>query len=339
MNFRTSRILLHASQRLIVTAEFSGEPHPDDKARMSKAINALIRKDAPDDRDLARIAADFSPTTPTAAGVGRKARLGWLLGAAAVFAGFAIFTLSPRNQPSEGRLRETLAAQQGAQPRLVGWPLTLSLDRSRHVAVLSGVAPPGADLDALTWSLAKASAPYPLELHVTPVETTASAAQAETRQSERATVLAHRLDGLEARVGAAEKWLAARQAEADAPAARLATLAEKTVILFGDDDTFLDSEIAHRQLAALAAELKASGGSLRVVGYTDSHGSLIKNRALSKGRADAVINVLLAEGVSAQKLVAAGRADQAPIAMENGADRRRNRRVTFEVLDAAGRGQ
>ena len=338
MNFRSSRIFLRSSARLIIAAEFAGEPHPDDKVRTDRGLKALIRKDAPDDRDLARVAAEFAAPS-LKPGVAHKWILGCALAAAALLAVFALLAFFSRNPPMERRLQEALAVERATQPQLLGWPLALSIDNDKHVAELSGVAPPDANLDALAKTLAAAT-PYRLDMHVTSVETAASAAAAAATASERAAALADqvrteqaRLEKLEARFQAAEKWLTEKQAEADTPAVRLARLAQTTVILFGDDDNFLDSDIAHRQLAALAAALKAGGGSLRVVGHTDSHGSAVKNRALSKARADAVIDVLEAEGIRGQRLVAAGRADDAPIAVEDGAERRRNRRVTFDLLE------
>ena len=340
MTFRSSRIFLRASSGLVLAAEFAGEPHGDDKARIDRAFGALIRKDSADDRDLARASADFLSGANIGPVISRQWLIGLCLAAAALVAGLAFFALSARNQSWDERLQDALASEQDAQPQLRGWPLSLSVDHDRRVAVMSGVAPADANLDALTQALTLAAAPYRLQMQVTPVETAASTAAAQARQLEQMTVATQqikavegRVDGLDARLRAAEQWRKEQQAEADTPAMRLASLAEKTVILFKDDDNFLDSDIAHRQLSVLAAALKASGGGLRVVGHTDSHGSLINNRSLSKGRAQTVIDVLLAEGVATRKLVAAARADQAPIAVEDGAERRRNRRVTFEVLE------
>ncbi len=331
MNFRSSRVLLRASESLVVAAEYASDPHPEDKARMDRALQALLRNDeaAPDDRQLARIAAG-----PTHLPVAR-APLAWALAAALLFLAIAAaFTLYRRDDPWDKRLQDALASEREAQPSLADWPLNLSLDKDAGVATLSGFAPAKADLDAVSRALEAADPRYRLQMRVTRLETAAAATAREAQLTERMTALAEQAHATQGRLEELQKWQADRQAEHDSPTAQLERLASSTVIRFGDEDDFLDAEQARRDLVALAWALKASGGSLRVVGYTDSHGSAPMNRHLSRIRAKAVIDALVGEGVEAEKLVAVGRAAEAPIAGESGADRRRNRRVIFELLGA-----
>ncbi len=71
-----------------------------------------------------------------------------------------------------------------------------------------------------------------------------------------------------------------------------------------------------------------SSGRLRVEGHTDAQGSEATNQALSRQRADAVRQALIARGVPASRVRAVGRGSTVPVAdnrSESG--RARNRRV------------
>nr|WP_252393803.1 OmpA family protein [Candidatus Rhodoblastus alkanivorans] len=183
----------------------------------------------------------------------------------------------------------------------------------------------------------------------TPASVEAAARQNNKASGEAVAVLAGRLDRIQATVaeqqGRAEALSGqvarleaaetAQRAAAATPAARLARLAAGTTLWFDDGTDFLEAETAHAQIAALAAEMKRSGLSLRVVGYTDSLGSTQKNMKLSQARAEAAVAALIAQGVDSSKLAAVGRGDESPIAAEHGSDSRRNRRVVFEVIGPA----
>jgi outer membrane protein OmpA-like peptidoglycan-associated protein len=80
------------------------------------------------------------------------------------------------------------------------------------------------------------------------------------------------------------------------------------------------------------AEIK----SVQVEGHTDSQGNDASNLTLSQGRAQAVVDYLVAKGVSADRLVAKGFGETAPIADNaTSAGRAANRRVAFTILDQA----
>ncbi len=340
LDMGASRILLRASARLIVAAEFSGEPHAGDEARMDRALYALIESepDGPSDAALARLAQDFAAPPAKKASPVRNVVLAIL----ALLALSWAWSGPVRNFLWERRLRGSYERALASQPGLAGWPLVLSVDGSEKRVRLSGLAPPEADVTALSNALEGAGAPWRVDVSVTRVATAAG----ESRLAAGAADLGQQMQSGAARqatlakgLAEARAWQTARDAEAEAPAARLGHLAADTVVWFGDDAAFADPALAHRQLAALAAQVKAGGGGLRVVGYADSGGSPAKNLALSQARADAAVAVLLAEGVESGRLVAVGRSDQAAIASGTGAQRRRNRRVTFEVIGPAEQGQ
>jgi outer membrane protein OmpA-like peptidoglycan-associated protein len=117
--------------------------------------------------------------------------------------------------------------------------------------------------------------------------------------------------------------------------AALKTSGEATThaILFGIDSANVDST-AKPVLDSVAQYLKANPAiRLEVQGHTDSIGGAAPNLALSQGRADAVKQVLVADGVSADRLIAKGYGLKVPIA-DNAAPegRARNRRVVFKLL-------
>jgi outer membrane protein OmpA-like peptidoglycan-associated protein len=91
------------------------------------------------------------------------------------------------------------------------------------------------------------------------------------------------------------------------------------------------------QIANVATILKAYPTARVVVaGYTDNAGAEAANLALSRGRAEAVMDALRNEGVPVTNLQAQGFGSQNPIADNSTeAGRARNRRVTLNVSGAA----
>lgn len=103
-------------------------------------------------------------------------------------------------------------------------------------------------------------------------------------------------------------------------------------VLFAFDSAEL-TESAREQLTAIGNRLAgASLVSVKVVGHTDSVGSDSYNQGLSERRATSVVDFLASQGVPADKLVAEGRGESAPVA-DNGTDagRAQNRRVEIHV--------
>ena len=85
----------------------------------------------------------------------------------------------------------------------------------------------------------------------------------------------------------------------------------------------------------LIAQLMVDNPTTRVEigGHTDSDGDPEGNEALSKTRAEAVLNALVAAGVDADRLVAVGYGDSLPVATnETGEGKAQNRRIEFLLL-------
>ena len=72
---------------------------------------------------------------------------------------------------------------------------------------------------------------------------------------------------------------------------------------------------------------------LEISGHTDNTGSLRINQKLSRDRARAVVDWLVARGIPQETLVYEGYADTQPVADNNtAAGRTKNRRVEFKVI-------
>jgi len=85
---------------------------------------------------------------------------------------------------------------------------------------------------------------------------------------------------------------------------------------------------------AKAAE-QCSSFQITVGGHTDSRGGDALNQALSKSRADAVVNYLGQNGVSTNRLTARGFGETQPIASnDTSTGRARNRRIDFTVTQS-----
>ncbi|WP_409562584.1 OmpA family protein [Hyphomicrobium sp. MC8b] len=98
-----------------------------------------------------------------------------------------------------------------------------------------------------------------------------------------------------------------------------------------------DSVAELRKIAEIARS--CTNVAIEVGGHTDTFGTRLGNRELSQHRADAVVGVLVSEGVPAEKLRAVGYGQDQPIASNaTAAGRRLNRRVEFHITPAKSSG-
>ena len=103
-------------------------------------------------------------------------------------------------------------------------------------------------------------------------------------------------------------------------------------ITFDTDSTFVRSSLRD-DLARLAANLdKYPDSTVDVVGHTDSVGDSAYNQNLSARRAEAVSQILLANGVSGARIRAYGRGELEPVqSNETSSGRAANRRVEIVI--------
>lgn len=103
-------------------------------------------------------------------------------------------------------------------------------------------------------------------------------------------------------------------------------------ILFAVDSARLQGAL-RSDLAALADNIRRFPGSTIIVsGHTDSSGPADYNRNLSSQRANAVAQVLIANGVNSVRIRAIGRGEDQPLATnQTAAGRAQNRRVEIVI--------
>ncbi|MFD2738273.1 OmpA family protein [Sulfitobacter aestuarii] len=107
-------------------------------------------------------------------------------------------------------------------------------------------------------------------------------------------------------------------------------------ILFATDSTAVQPAL-QGDLAALASNVQIyQNSTLQVIGHTDSDGEASYNQQLSEGRARAVANVLINQGVPASRVQTYGRGESQPVASNlNAAGKAQNRRVEIVILPNA----
>ena len=107
-------------------------------------------------------------------------------------------------------------------------------------------------------------------------------------------------------------------------------------ILFATDSTTVQAGM-QSDLAALARNVNVySQSTLQIIGHTDSDGDAAYNQQLSEGRARAVANVLISNGVPNGRIQTIGRGESQPVASNrNSAGKAQNRRVEIVILPNA----
>jgi len=102
---------------------------------------------------------------------------------------------------------------------------------------------------------------------------------------------------------------------------------------FAYDSAELTRE-AEVQLDLATEMLQSNDIRVRVEGHTDSRGSEAYNQELSQRRAQAVVDYLIEQGISPDRLNAVGYGENTPIRNnDTEAGRAKNRRVDFTVMD------
>jgi len=107
-------------------------------------------------------------------------------------------------------------------------------------------------------------------------------------------------------------------------------------ILFATDSTAVRPDL-QRDMATVANNLRAYPNStIQVIGHTDSDGEAAYNQQLSEGRARAVANVLINNGVSGNRIQSFGRGESQPVSSNLSAQgKAQNRRVEIVILPNA----
>ncbi len=162
LDMGASHVLLRASARMVVAAEFSGAPDAAAARRMDSALFDLIDGSAPlDERALERLA--LASAAPPPATRSRASR--WVLAGLLAAALFGALYGPVRDAIRDRRIEAAFSQAQAAQ-KLDSWPVTLAIDHGSKSVLVRGLAPAKTDLDALARALAPAAAPYAVAMGV-----------------------------------------------------------------------------------------------------------------------------------------------------------------------------
>ena len=103
--------------------------------------------------------------------------------------------------------------------------------------------------------------------------------------------------------------------------------------IFFDTDSYALLDKSRSELERLVEFLKLNPSvKIRISGHTDNHGDEKSNRVLSENRAKAVVNYLIKEGISPDRLSSAGFGATNPIdSNQTEEGRARNRRTEFKI--------
>ena len=139
---------------------------------------------------------------------------------------------------------------------------------------------------------------------------------------------------LVAGAGPAASGVAATPGDLGAVAAELRTINEDTAGFFGASSVQLDTA-ALALLDRVATLLRDHPAvRLEVGGHTDRDGATALNQRLSQGRAEAVVDYLVEQGIAPDRLEAVGYGDTRPRFDNDTLDGRlANRRIEFTLLD------
>jgi OOP family OmpA-OmpF porin len=98
-------------------------------------------------------------------------------------------------------------------------------------------------------------------------------------------------------------------------------------------DEMLTNVKLNEYLDDLVDRLKTTSEKISLVGHTDSTASPRRNQALGQKRANAIKNLLIAKGLSADRIRTESKGETTPIASNDTANgRQQNRRVELTII-------
>ncbi len=347
-----ARVFLRGAPLYLVAAECAGALRPEHERELDDAFLSLVSRidHAPEEAMPAlehmaatlfrqRLPAEKKSSLPLiAVGCAVLALLGWWA-SGPILRGL-----------HERRIESAFAQARAARPELDAYPLRVAVDHAAGTVTLAGLAPSDAAAGAVLDALKAPADPYKVVAHMTSVGSIAQLQDVRRREEEIAAQLAQlaaRARETDARIAAlasaSDEAAGAARADARTISDRLATLAtslartprervaaliESVAIYFSRNEAFADPALAEKRVGEIAAALKASDVSLRIVGYTDSSGDDRRNALLGLQRAEAVAALLVAQGIDRTRLRTLSRLGENTVADP------RDRRVIFELAPA-----
>ncbi|HMN71469.1 MAG TPA: OmpA family protein [Rhodoblastus sp.] len=350
-----ARVFLRGAPLYLVAAECAGALRPEHEREVDDAFLSLVSRvdHAPDDANpaLAHMAEALF-RQPAAAE--KKSRLPLIAAACALLGLLAWWASGPVLRGAyERRIDSAFASARAAQPQLDAFPLRVSVDHAARTVTLAGLAPSDASADAVAAALKGPAAPYAVVARTASVGAVAHLQDMRKRQDEIADQIAQmsasakeadaRIAALSSSSGEAaamaraeakdisDKLAALAAATARTPREKLAALLADRAIYFTRDDVFADRALAERRAGEIAAAMKGNDLALRVTGYTDATGGERRNLEIGQLRANAVADLIAAQGVDRSRLRTVTRASFGPAGSLTDP---RDRRVTFELAPA-----
>jgi outer membrane protein OmpA-like peptidoglycan-associated protein len=257
------------------------------------------------------------------------------------------------------QLRDRVARVIAATPAFSGYPLDIAVASGRQSVSLTGLAPSHADAERLAGDIGKAIAPVPFATRFAFVanEQALHAALSEldslTKRLQALDTSLNRFAGqgdlqavaalipdlqaeMQALSGRLDRTAAQSEVEdlrrrLDDPILQLAWRVEVDAVFFDVGTSILNKASADRLVADVARLALDSGTDLRVVGYTDSLGTIESNRVLARQRAQIVADLLVAAGIPRERLILVARPDGPRISDVASADGQSDRRVDIEI--------
>jgi outer membrane protein OmpA-like peptidoglycan-associated protein len=315
LDLGSSHVFLRASARVIAAAEFAGKLSGLRERRLDEAFLKIVEAHEKDEQTPSAIALSDElgealkeePAKPAS-----RTPLIVIVCAVAALSIWAAFDPAMRAL-RERRIDDAYAEALKSHPGLADFPLKLEIDHKDQRVVLRGLSVDENEPQIVLDAIASAALPYRVERDIKTVATTATAQEESQRAQARLAGLQSELDRL--------------HAEMDSTPLRLRRLIDHFAIFFTEQENLVDPARANAGLDEIATLLKNSGDGLRVVGYADDVGSATSNWAVSRRRAEKVVNMLVERGVARERLAIVPRSTLVPIA-ESGAAR--SRRVAFE---------
>ena len=327
LDFGGREIVLRASPRTLIAAEYRGTLAPQREREFDQAFMRLV-----DDLDHERVAGDdglaalagqamasASAVRPQQkSSIKSKIILG---GMAAALIGLVTWWSAMAVQRWLIERRVTFAHETflAAHDTLQPYPIRLTFNHSAAQVVLKALIPDAETGAQLASALQLASAPYRV---TTNFAVTPTLSRIEALESGLA-VLKKQADKL-------QQVSTNVVAHFDAAPMKLAAFAAQNAIFFSNANEYRDSDAAGRTIEALAQLLRDNDLKIRIVGHTDETGSPSNNRQISQSRARVVADALIAQGVAAERIKVVGRASSMQISDTANAKESDNRRVTFE---------
>lgn len=110
-------------------------------------------------------------------------------------------------------------------------------------------------------------------------------------------------------------------------------LGDKALIYFPNNSTKkIENENIKNYLSKIVQKIKGTDKKVYLSGHTDNIGNPIKNKTLSKKRAESIKNELIILGLNNDQIIVEGFGDEKPIADNATADgRQKNRRVELQM--------